>query len=287
MNWHETIAAIRKDAQYDDLVKLAYFDANLRLNVERFGASNEYVETLALIQEYAPSAKTILDIGAGNGISSINFGLSGYTVTVVEPDPSDSVGANAIRMLKSEYQLNNLLVYEKYAEEVGFEDNSFDIVYTRQAMHHAYELKKFVAECARVLKPGGLLLTIRDHVIYDEEDKEWFLDTHPLHKFYGGENAFTAEEYKNAMYKADLEVVREIRFYDSAINYFPMSKEEVESNKKSNETSLRESLSRKIGTLSKIPFIFQLYKAKNNSYNFWANEKNIPGRMYSYICRKK
>lgn len=286
MNWHETIETIRNDAQYNDLVRLAYFDADLRLNVERFGVSEEFAETIMLLKKYALTAKSILDVGAGNGISTINLALKGFDVTVVEPDPSDSVGANAIRVLQKEYGLNNIEVYESYAEEVGFKNASFDVVYVRQAMHHAYELKKFLAECARVLKPGGLLLTIRDHVIYNEKDKAWFLESHPLHKFYGGENAFTAEEYKNAMQNAGLTVLEELKYYDSPINYFPFSTSEIEAAKVSNETQLKQALNDKLGFLSKLPLVFSLYKAKNGYKDGWLNEKMIPGRMYSYICRK-
>ncbi len=112
-------------------------------------------------------------------------------VTAVEPDPSLTVGAGAVRKLKEHYELKNLEDYENFAEDINFKSNYFDIVYIRQAMHHANNLNKFIKECVRVLKPNGLLLTIRDHVIYDEKDKNWFLEYHPLHKIYEGENAFT------------------------------------------------------------------------------------------------
>ncbi|MBC6611646.1 class I SAM-dependent methyltransferase [Hymenobacter sp. BT507] len=286
MNWHETIAYIRENAQYAELVKLAYFDEDLRLNVERFGASEEYSKTIDIIRQYAPSANTILDVGAGNGISSINFALSGYTVTVVEPDSSDSVGANAIRRLQQNYQLDNLTVYESFAEEVGFAEATFDIVYVRQAMHHAYDLDKFLIECARVLKPGGLLITIRDHVIFDEQDKAWFLESHPLHKFYGGENAFTLEEYTGAMSKAKLLIKEVLKFYDSPINYYPFSTSDLEDKKKKNKAYLLNELKNKIGFAANIPILLSLYRIKNGFSTSWLNEKQVPGRMYSFICQK-
>jgi ubiquinone/menaquinone biosynthesis C-methylase UbiE len=286
MNWHETIEQIRQDPQYADLVRLAYFDADLRLNVERFGASEEFVETLKLIEQYAPSAKSVLDIGAGNGISSVNFALKGYTVTAVEPDPSNSVGANAIRSLQQSFGLSQLSVCQQYAEEIGFEENSFDIVYVRQAMHHALELNKFIAECARVLKPGGILLTIRDHIILDAKDKAWFLEAHPLHKFYGGENAFTVNEYKQAMRVAGLRIEKELKFYDSTINYFPLSVKEFQLMESSRAQYLQSELKRKLGPLSGISIISSWYKKKNSFDGALLNENEVPGRMYSYVCKK-
>ena len=78
-------------------------------------------------------------------------------------------------------------------------------------MHHAQDLNKFIKESARVLKRGGHLFTIRDHVIFNESDKEWFFQNHPLHKFYGGENAYTAEEYRNAFQQAGLVIFKRIQ----------------------------------------------------------------------------
>ena len=123
MNWHETIEFIRGQSEYQDLVRDAYFDPVLENNIERFGKSPEFLETIQLIEENAPVARNLLDIGAGNGVSSINFALQGFKVTVVEPDSSDTVGANAIRKLINSYQLNNVTVHEKFAEEINFPDD--------------------------------------------------------------------------------------------------------------------------------------------------------------------
>jgi ubiquinone/menaquinone biosynthesis C-methylase UbiE len=286
MNWHETIQVIRKDPKYKELVSLAYFDSDLQLNVTKFGESDEFLRTLEILKTYAPEAKTLLDIGAGNGISAINFALKGFDVTAVEPDPSDSIGANAIRILKERLLLHNLIVYENFAEDIGFEDNSFDVVYIRQAMHHANDLTKFLAESARVLKPGGLLLTVRDHVVYDEKDKQWFLNSHPLHKFYGGENAFRAEEYESAMELAGLTIVKVLKFCDSVINYFPLTEQDIRSLPQKMTDRLREELKKKVGVLSRFPFIFFLYKLKNGSIASADIERHFPGRMYSYIAKK-
>lgn len=284
MNWHETIISIRKNSKYADLVKLAYFDKDLILNVQRFSESEEFAETLRLLKIYSPNGHSILDIGAGNGITSLNFARQGYEVTAVEPDPSDTVGASAIRTLQKHYKLNNLSIYEKYAEEIDFETGSFDIVYVRQAMHHAYNLPKFISECARVLKPGGILFTARDHVIYNDADKDWFLKMHPLHKFYGGENAFTANEYKTAMTSTGLQIKNEMKFYDSPINYFPITTKTVQDFKDDRLAYYRSVLRNRIGFVANIPGIAFLYSLIVGASIF--DEKNIPGRMYSYISQK-
>ncbi len=288
MTWEETIQYIRTQPQYAELVEKAYFNADLPLNVERFRQSEEFVETLNLLKHYQPNAKTILDIGSGNGISAVALALQGYKVTTVEPDASETIGAGAIRKLKVHYQLENLEIFEAFAEEIKFPACHFDIVYARQCMHHAYDLEKFIAEGSRVLKPKGLFITIRDHVIFNQQDKDWFLESHPLQKYYGGENAFTAQEYKNAMQKAGLAIKKELKFYDSVINYFPKERENVE-NKIDKETTIRlTSLKNKIGFFATIPFLQTIYfEYLDKKYGKIIDEKGVAGRMYSYICLKK
>lgn len=289
MTWHETIEYIRTKAEFENLVRYAYFDENLVTNVERFKESEEFQETIRLLRELKPEAKTILEIGAGNGIAAINFARIGYDVTAVEPDDSGTVGAGAIEQLTGHYRLKNLRTFRNYAEEIGFADGSFDIVYIRQAMHHAYDLKRFIAESARVLSKDGILMTVRDHVIYGETDKQWFLQMHPLHKFYGGENAFTREEYRDAISNAGLEIIRELSHYETPINYSPVTRSEMEDAVRRKQQDLKAVLKRKISFLAMVPGVFSLYKIKNGltSTDRFFDEKAIPGRMHSFITRKK
>ena len=123
-----------------------------------------------------------------------------------------------------------------------------------------------------------MFLTVRDHVIFNEKDKQWFLENHPLQKYYGGENAFTPEEYKNAITKSGLEIQEELRFFDSEINFFPETKKEIENRK---IKILKSVKWRKI--LNFLP------KTKNKLVvkKLLEIEKQIPGRMYSYIAIKK
>jgi 2-polyprenyl-3-methyl-5-hydroxy-6-metoxy-1,4-benzoquinol methylase len=287
MTWEETIKFIRTRPEYQKLIELAYFEEELHLNVERFRVSEEYIETKKLINKYLPNTKTILDIGSGNGISAISFAIDGWNVTVSEPDKSDTIGAGAIRKLKQFYNLENIQIFEEFAENIDFGDKKFDVVYIRQAMHHAYDLNKFISNLSRYIKSNGLLVTIRDHVIFDENDKTIFLENHDLHKYYGGENAFTEAEYISAFESANLTVVCKLMYYESVINYFPASKEDIENLPKNAESVLKKNLKDKIHFFADIPLVFNLYKkkvkfSKENIYN----EKSVPGRMYSFVCRK-
>ncbi len=288
MNWEQTIQFIRTKPEYKELVAKAYFEEELPLNVERFRQSEEFKETKKLLKQAAPDANNILDIGSGNGISAVSFALEGYKVVTVEPDPSDTIGAGAIRKLKMHYNLHNLEVVESFAEDLEFPSESFDIVYSRQCMHHANNLHKFVYEAGRVLKKGGILFTVRDHVIYDLKDKSWFIETHPLHRFYGGENAFTLNEYTNAIKCSGLKITKILKHFDSVINYYPLTKSEFLRQEKNYKKELKHTVKKYYGWYSFINiFTNKLINKIKHMVDHPLNETNTPGRMYTFIATKK
>ena len=286
MTWEETVEFIREKPGYSELVEKAYFDKNLCINIERFKTSEEFKETLFLLKRFSPSAKTILDIGSGNGISAISFSLEGYKVTALEPDTSDTVGSGAIKKLKHIYNLPDLNIYEKFAEDININDR-FDVIYVRQAMHHAYDLNLFVKNLSRLLKPGGLLLTVRDHVVFNDNDKQWFLREHPLQKFYGGENAFTEKEYVSAFRNAGLTIQLMLRHFDSIINFFPLTNENFQKGIFDYEQRLKNQLKTKIGFFANFKPVLNWYKKRTgfSIANVW-DEAKIPGRMYSFVAIK-
>ena len=271
MNWHETIEYIRKEPIYQQLVEEAYFSADLESNVESFRNSDEFIATLALIKTFNYKNQIhLLDVGAGNGISSVAFALEGFKVISLEPDPSDTIGAGAIKRLKEIYKLAELNVIGSYGENMPFDDDYFDIVYARQCMHHAYNLPEFTKSMYRVVKPKGILLTVRDHVIINDSDKQAFLKKHPLHKFYGGENAFTLMEYKSAITNAGFKVIKILGPADSVINYSPWSFSRVQ-----------KIIKEKIGGWAVKGFISRVC---------WIaikfRLKFVPGRLYTFISEK-
>jgi ubiquinone/menaquinone biosynthesis C-methylase UbiE len=262
--WEEVILDIRTSLEFKDLVRLSYLEEDLHLNVKRFKDSEEFHETIKWIKHYS-SGNTILDIGAGNGISSISFALNGYAVTSLEPDQSNTVGSGAIRKLALDLNLSSVTVIEGYAEKLPFMDNAFDILYARQSMHHAQDLSTFIKEAYRVLKKGGILFTLRDHVVDNEIQKSEFLSGHPLHKFYGGENAFSKEEYLFAMRSAGFNIKKILGPYDSIINLFPTTKENIYHR----------------------PLPSWLFKLLCRYYKFRTNNMSYAaGRLYSFLAQK-
>jgi ubiquinone/menaquinone biosynthesis C-methylase UbiE len=262
-----------------DLVRNAYLDEDNLAAAKRFEASEEFAEILALLKSNFSKSPpwSVLDIGAGNGIAAYAFAKAGHKVFALEPDPSSDVGAGAIKRLMESSNLN-IEVINCAAEAVPLANETIDLVYVRQALHHAESLTKLLQEAYRVLKSGGCLLATREHVIDNEEQLKVFLVSHPLHKWYGGENAYKLGEYLNSIKKAGFELISVLGPFDSVINYFPMSRYEFD---KKAIQYIRKRLGRYLGDIIGSSPIYKKWYGKLLS---WRSK--TPGRLYSFLARK-
>jgi ubiquinone/menaquinone biosynthesis C-methylase UbiE len=259
ITWEQSVLWLREQPEYNDLVKACYFDDPLLDSAERFYHSIEWDATRVMLQKIKKGLA--LEIGAGRGIASYAMAKDGWQVTALEPDKSLLVGSGAIKKLSDESGIK-ITVIENWGETLPFGENSFDLVYVRQVMHHASSMEKFCSEIFRVLKKGGLFLATREHVISRREHLQVFLDSHPLHRFYGGENAYLLNEYTGAIKKAGFKIKRILKPFDSDINQFPCSINSFKPGK--DILNLR----------------FKLRLAKLNLIC------DTPGRLYSFMCIK-
>jgi SAM-dependent methyltransferase len=270
-SWEEAIDLLRQDAQHRELIFDAYLTSDLRGNCHRFAESEEFADVLRLIRAYRPSARDILDVPAGNGIATYAFARAGMNVVAVEPDPSASVGRGAIVTSLATENLEARIV-DAFGEKLPFESASFDVVYVRQGLHHARDLKAMLREYARVLRPGGLLLGCREHVVDNYESSlRDFLASQVDHQLYGGENAFTLADYHAAFSEAHLSILDEFGPYDSPINLHPNTPDRL-------AAKICESAQGRILCLL-------LPKSLVLRLGMWRlRQSKRPGRLYSFVA---
>jgi SAM-dependent methyltransferase len=275
LKWEQAVQALKENRDLQDLVRACYYDEPIIKAAQRFTESEEWQEIKKILHDWIPGK--VLDLGAGHGISSYAFVRTGCAVTALEPDSSPVVGTGAIKNLAQVANLD-ITIVQALGEDLPFADASFDIVYGRQILHHAGNLLKLCQEAARVLKPSGVFISTREHVISRPEDLAKFLLQHPLHASYGGENAFLLAQYCNAIYQAGLDLRKKFGPYESVINYFPLTKKEMTERvaaglKKYFGTTTSDWLSCHSGLQSLI--------CRCRS---WLD--NTPGRLYSFVAIK-
>ncbi len=130
---------------------------------QRFGAfAQNYVtsdvhgsgytlDKLIELVEPAPG-KIALDIATGGG--HVALGMARRGADVIASDLTMPMLRAARSFLAEQHAAARFVAMD--AQRLAFPDNTFDIVTTRLAPHHFPNVAEYVAECARVLRPGGV-----------------------------------------------------------------------------------------------------------------------------------
>lgn len=272
-SWEDAVRWLREQPDQQELVRGAYYDDPLAAAAHRYWSSAEWMEIRRFIGERSGKA---LDVGAGRGIASYALAKDGFLVTSLEPDPSDLVGGGAIRALAAEQHLP-ITVEQNVSESLPFDDATFDVIFARAVLHHTSDLNAAMREFARVLKPGGLFLAVREHVITRDSDLPAFLDLHPLHNLYGGENAFRADVYLAAIRASGLRLVSVLKPLESAINYAPHDR-----------AGLHREISQRFGRIPGLPMIARAVLGMPGlgraAIALAGRFDNRPGRLYSFVA---
>lgn len=144
-----------------------------QVNQEELAGENRY-HWIRELEAQIPSGRKeeleILDIGTGPGFFSILLAEKGYHVTAVDyteamlEEARKNAGAIA----------GNIQFYRMDAQSLGFLDESFDVIVTRNLTWNLENPIQAYREWKRVLKPGGVLLNYDAnwyHHLFDEEKR--------------------------------------------------------------------------------------------------------------------
>lgn len=270
----EAIATLRGDPAHRELILDSYLDKDASPANRRFASSAEFRAVLDLLQELS-EGRRLLEIGAGRGSASLAFARQGFDVVALEPDLSEDIGARAIT--SNARQGESVSVISGSGEDLPFADDSFDIVYLRQVLHHFSDLDKGSAEIGRVLNRGGIMIATREHVVDDEDQLHRFLAAHPIHRLAGGEGAFSLDAYLRCLGSGGLEVMDVLGPWDSVINAWPAVRREEEL-----RDYPQKLLGERFGRLGSLAARSQFIR----SVAWKRLRRPVPGRMYTFIARK-
>ncbi|MGA1794319.1 MAG: class I SAM-dependent methyltransferase [bacterium] len=100
---------------------------------------------------------SVLDMGCGDGtviehLLDYGYDLYGYDLAGVSGSLRDRVAAYA------DASGNDRIRTAPDDRSIPFEDDSFDVIYANQVFEHVRFIDRMFGECARVLRPDGVLL---------------------------------------------------------------------------------------------------------------------------------
>jgi ubiquinone/menaquinone biosynthesis C-methylase UbiE len=135
----------------------ALYDRVVIAGPERGGLREMRAELLAAARG------RVLELGAGTGLNLAHYGKSVTDLVLTEPDP------HMAKRLRARAAVNRIPseVVEAGAEQLPFDDGSFDTIVATLVLCTVDDPPRAVAEAARLLKPDGQLLLI-EHVRADD-----------------------------------------------------------------------------------------------------------------------
>lgn len=91
---------------------------------------------------------SLLDVGCSSGALLGIAKNMGFEVSGVEP------AARAAQTAKGK----GFNVFQGYLKDAGYQDNAFDVITLFELLEHIAEPVELLAECRRILKPGGIII---------------------------------------------------------------------------------------------------------------------------------
>jgi ubiquinone/menaquinone biosynthesis C-methylase UbiE len=139
----------------------------INLTYDSSNIKNEYPKQLIKHLFDDHKNKKILDVGNGNGILTknlIEIGLDAYGIDTSE---------ESIKIIGDRFKKVNIQ-NEKYP----FEDNTFDIVFSKSVIEHLREPDFLIKESYRILKPGGFIYTMTPSWKHNYKEQFYIDHTH-------------------------------------------------------------------------------------------------------------
>lgn len=166
--------------------------------------------------EIEPRMK-VLDLGCGSGYLTFPMARNNPKSTIIGLDIVTKTLENNMAEAKKD-SLSNLEFIAYDGVTFPFEDESFDLVVTRYALHHFPNIENSMKEMARVLKPGGKLFISDPRP--NECDVTRFVDDYMQLKKDGHVKFYTKDEWINICDRCGLIFTKS---FDSKIR-FPKKK---------------------------------------------------------------
>ena len=159
--WYQIIAKYYQKSDFK-FMNYGFCDLNSQLSPINLSENDEinryfiqlyhYVITATDITENDLISKKILEVGCGRG------GGTSYIAQYLKPQQMVGVDFSTqnIKLAQKFHQLSNLSFEQGDAENLPFDNDTFDIIINVESSHCYGSMTKFMQEVARVLKPEGI-----------------------------------------------------------------------------------------------------------------------------------
>lgn len=158
---------------------------------------NAYWHTYTLLQRHDLRGKRVLVPGCGFGEDAIRIASLGAQVSAFDISPEI---VDITRRRVATLGVDNVTVERHACESMGYDDDSFDLVFFLDILHHV-DIPATVQEINRVTRPGGVILgnELYTHSFLQKKIREsWLVDKllykHMVRYIYGSNRPYITED---------------------------------------------------------------------------------------------
>lgn len=136
-------------------------------------APNTHKRVFELVQQYLPEAggKKVCDLPSGAGLFSVRLADLGCDVTAVDLETVEPFQFDRSRLVLTDANL-----------PLPFKEGEFDMLVSIEGIEHLENPSAFVRECARIVKPGGMVILSTPNV--DSYRSRRSAHIHGFHKYF-------------------------------------------------------------------------------------------------------
>ncbi len=147
-DWQETLQVERGTEAFYREIDARFFESSRHFGHPTYPDQPPFSEQI----DYAGlKGKRVLEIGCGMGATAAALARNGLDLSAVDITPT------AIEQTTTRFKQLGLVadIRQADAEQLPFDDNTFDLVWSWGVIHHSANMQQIIHEIHRTLKPGG------------------------------------------------------------------------------------------------------------------------------------
>jgi ubiquinone/menaquinone biosynthesis C-methylase UbiE len=147
-NWEQPLSAREGTKEFFEEIDHRFFNAIKKIAHPLYPSE---VPFNRLIDYSSLKGKKMLEVGCGSGANAALFARCGAIVTAID------ITDRAVELTKKRFSVYGLNgeVLKADAEDMPFDDESFDYIWSWGVIHHTANMNNSISEIYRVLKQGG------------------------------------------------------------------------------------------------------------------------------------
>ena len=125
--------------------------------------------------------------------------------------------------------------------------------------------------------PASVFLSTREHVADNEEQLVTFRNEHPLHRLYGGENAYALAKYIESLRRCGFDLQKVWGPLESVLNFFPGTEAQ-------RQIAWRQIANHSYSRFGRL--LSWSARFREAAVRRYTERDQTPGRIYSFLAIK-